>query len=208
MKTFGLLFIGALAMIFGVSISPAGGFLASLIYYLTILLGFLGLTMGTVGAIGLLARRLSDPELKRYSSPADYLNLILLFLFLGFGLLAWLFFDHGFDGARAYVYGLLTFGGQPAGYVGERTLLGWLTIFFSSVVLAYIPLTHMAHMFMKYFMYHEIRWEDAPNVKGGKIEAAVLRNLGFKPTWAAPHIGADGRKTWADIATTKPEEQK
>ncbi len=208
MKTFGLLFIGALAMIFGASISPEAGVWASLIYYLTILLGFLSLTMGTVGAIGLLARRLSDPELKGYSSPADFLNLILLLLFFGAGLLAWLFHDYSLDGARAYVYGLLTFGGKPAAPTGDRTVLGWLTIFWGSIVLAYIPLTHMAHMFMKYFMYHEIRWEDAPNIKGGKIEAAVLRNLGFKPTWAAPHIGADGRKTWADIAATTPKEKK
>jgi len=61
-------------------------------------------------------------------------------------------------------------------------------------------------MFMKYFMYHWVRWEDTPNLKGGRIEAAILKNLGFRPTWAAPHIGADGKKTWAEIASPGREE--
>ena len=73
---------------------------------------------------------------------------------------------------------------------------------------AYIPLTHMSHMFMKYFIYHSVRWDDRPNLKGGEIEAAVLENLGFKPTWASSHIGADGKKTWADIASPGPKEGK
>ncbi len=204
----GLLLIGALAMVFGAPVSPEGGVLAAAVYYLTLLLGVSGLALGTVGVIGLLARRLRDPELKAYSSPADYINLILLLLFLGAGLFAWLLNDQAFDGARAYFYGLLTFGGKPAGYAGDRTILGWGTIVLSSAVLAYIPMTHMAHMFMKYFMYHEVRWEDAPNVKGSQIEAAVLKNLGFRPTWAAPHVGADGNQTWAEIATPVPKEKK
>jgi nitrate reductase gamma subunit len=73
---------------------------------------------------------------------------------------------------------------------------------------AYIPLTHLSHMFMKYFIYHKVRWEDAPNLKGGAMEAAILKNLGFKPTWAAPHIGADGQKTWADLAAPQPKGKK
>jgi hypothetical protein len=56
-------------------------------------------------------------------------------------------------------------------------------------------------MFMKYFMYHSVRWEDEPNLKGSRVEAAILQNLGFKPTWAASHVGADGQKTWGKIAS-------
>jgi len=62
----------------------------------------------------------------------------------------------------------------------------------------------MAHMFMKYFMYHSVRWEDAPNLKGSGIEAEILKNLGLKPTWAASHVGADGKKTWAEVAALAP----
>ncbi len=208
LATMGLLFLGALSMILGAKILPEGGFWGALIYYLTILFGFLGLTMGTVGAFGLLARRLNDPELHGYSSIADYINLVFLLCFLVVALLTWLFHDHAFEGARSYVYSLLTFGGTPHTSPGVRSSLGWLTIILGSSVLAYIPFTHMAHMFMKYFMYHKIRWDDAPNVRGSEIEAAVLQNLGFRPTWVAPHVGADGQKTWAEIAASIPEVKK
>jgi nitrate reductase gamma subunit len=206
--TFILLFIGAWSMIFGVQIAPGKGSIASLLYYLTILAGFLGLTLGTGGSAALLRRRLHEAELRNYSGVADYFNLIFFLIFFAVSLLAWLFYDHSFDGARAYVYSLLTYGGTPEGMAMNRTLLGHLSIILACLLLAYIPFTHMSHMFMKYFMYHSIRWEDRPNLKGSEIEAAVLKNLGFKPTWAASHIAADGRKTWADIATSGPKGAK
>ncbi|NWF53352.1 MAG: respiratory nitrate reductase subunit gamma [Syntrophaceae bacterium] len=206
--TLGLLALGAIFMILGFSISPGRGFWGSLIYYLTILLGFLGLTLGTAGTAALFRRRLRDPDLRNYSAFSDYLNLAFIFLFFHISLLAWLFHDHTFDGARAYIYSLLTFGEVPAGVTGKRTLLGSLSVVFSSLLIAYIPLTHMSHMFMKYFLYHAVKWEDRPNVTGSRIEAAVLENLGYKPTWAAPHIGADGTKSWAEIATSTPKEKK
>jgi len=208
LATLVLLFVGAVAMIFGAKITAGGSTLSSLIYYLTILVGFIGLTLGTVGGTGLIYRRVSDPALKNYSSFADYFNLAFLFLFFVSGLLTWLFHDHAFDGARTYIYSLLTFGGQPEGYTSSRSFLGKGTIVLASLVIAYIPMTHMSHMFMKYFLYHFVRWEDKPNFKGSRIEAMILKNLGFKPTWAAGHIGADGEKTWVDIATSGPTRNK
>lgn len=202
--TFGLILIGAIGMVAGVQIAPGNGGIPSFIYYLTILLGFLGLILGTIGSGGLLYRRFSDPELKKYSSTADYLNLVFILIFFVAALLAGLFMDDSFGGARSYVQSLLTYG-IPA--EGGRSLLGGLTIVLASLLAAYIPLTHMSHMFMKYFMYHNVRWEDEPNLKGSKVEAAILKNLGFKPTWAAPHIAGDGTKTWVDLATSGPEEE-
>ena len=195
-------------MIFGAQIAPGRGPVSSFIYYLTILAGFLGLTLGTAGSAALLRRRLKDPELRNYSGFADYLNLALFLIFFSVALVAWLFHDPAFDGARAYVYSLVTFGSSPAGMIVDRSFLGGLTIVLTSLLVAYIPLTHMFHMFMKYFIYHSVRWEDEPNLKGGKMEAAILRNLGFKPTWAAPHMKADGKKTWAEVATSGRKEGK
>ena len=206
--TLALLILGAFSMVLGFPIAPGRGILSSLVYYLTILLGFLGLTLGTVGTAALLRRRLKDPELRNYSSFSDYWNLAFILAFFLVGLLTWLFHDHAFDGARAYVYSLLTFGGIPAGMGGNRTFLGAMSIILGSLLIAYIPLTHMSHMFMKYFMYHSVRWEDTPNLKGSRIEASVLGNLGLKPTWAAPHIGADGKKTWGEIAASRPKENR
>jgi len=196
-----LLFIGAIFMVFGLQFAPVSTHHSSFLYYLTILVGFIGLISGTVGTAGLLWRRMTDPELKNYSSFADYLNLFLFLIFFSVSLLAWLFHDPAFNGARAYVYSLLLFGRIPEGMTSEGSFLGRLAVVLSSLLVAYIPFTHMSHMFMKYFMYHSVRWEDTPNLKGGKIEAAIWRNLGFRPTWAAAHIGADGKKTWKEIAT-------
>jgi nitrate reductase gamma subunit len=201
--TFGLILIGAIGMAAGVQISPGNGGISLFIYYLTILAGFVGLILGTIGSGGLLYRRFSDPELKKYSSTTDYFNLVFILFFFVAALLAWLFADPSFSGARSYVYSLLTFSGQAG-----VSSLGWLTIVLASLLAAYIPLTHMSHMFMKYFMYHSVRWEDEPNLKGSKVEAAILKNLGFKPTWAAPHIAGDGAKTWVDLATSGPKEKK
>jgi len=201
-----LLSLGALVLVFGGRIAPDAGFFPSVVYYLTLLTGFVGLVLGTLGVIGLVYRRFNDPNLRNYSSPLDYLNLFLFLLFLAVSLPAWIFFDPSLDGARGYIHSLFTFGGRPSGSAGGIGVLGGLSAFLSSFLLAYIPLTHMSHMFMKYFMYHSIRWEDAPNRRGSRIEAEILKNLGFKPTWVAPHIGADGKKTWADLAAPKEKE--
>jgi len=208
MGTLGLLILGALCLVLGLPVAPGQGLLGSLIYYLTILSGFLGLSLGTVGTAALFRRRLRDPELRNYSSFFDYWNLAFIFAFFLVGLLAWLFHDHAFDGARAYVYSLLTFGGIPAGMAGNRTFWGSLSIVLGSLLIAYIPLTHMSHMFMKYFLYHSVKWEDIPNLAGSRIEGEVLETLGLKPTWAAPHIGADWKQTWAQIAASAPKEKK
>jgi nitrate reductase gamma subunit len=206
--TYFLLLIGAILMCFGMPVSAGNGGVNSLIYYVTIIVGVSGMIGGVVGTAGLLCRRLTAPELKHYSSFADYFNLVFLFSFCGSALLAWLFHDLSLDGARAHVYGLLTFGGLPRGYILDRSFLGGLTIVLTSLVLAYIPLTHMSHMFMKYFLYHFVRWEDEPNLKGSGLEASILQNLGFRPTWGASHIGADGKKTWGEIASSKLKELK
>jgi nitrate reductase gamma subunit len=208
MGTLVLLVLGALSTILGVPVAPGKGAFPSLLYYLTILCGFLGLILGTGGTAALLRRRLKDPELANYSVLSDYFNLVFFLIFLAASLLAWLFHDHAFDGARAYIYSLLILGGSAGGAGEGHTFLGALSIVLGSLIIAYIPITHMSHMFMKYFLYHSVRWEDTPNLKGGKMEAAILQNLGFKPTWAAPHIGADGNKTWGEIATSGPKEKK
>jgi nitrate reductase gamma subunit len=202
LATVALLIAGAGTLMGGGQVAAGETLLSSLIYYLTILTGFLGLTLGAVGSAGLIYRRASDPGLRNYSSGSDYFNLAFFFLFFVCGLLAGLLHDPGLDGARAYIYSLLTLGGQPAGYMSARSFLGGGVIVLASTAIAYIPMTHMAHSFMKYFMYHGVRWEDRPNLRGSKVEEAVMKNLGFKPTWSAPHIGADGERTWADLAAS------
>ena len=63
----------------------------------------------------------------------------------------------------------------------------------------------MTHFFTKYFTYHSVRWEDSPNVSGGKMSKEIEKLLNQPVSWAAPHIGADGHKNWIALATTMPK---
>jgi hypothetical protein len=62
----------------------------------------------------------------------------------------------------------------------------------------------MMHFFAKYFTYHEVRWEDNPNFKGGKLENKIKEALNFGVDWDAPHTRTG--KTWGEIATKLPPE--
>ncbi len=68
-------------------------------------------------------------------------------------------------------------------------------------------MTHMSHFIAKYFTYHSVRWDDAPNRRRGRLEAQVAEYLTYRPTWAAAHMGADGKKTWAQVASTNPAQE-
>jgi hypothetical protein len=60
----------------------------------------------------------------------------------------------------------------------------------------------MTHFFAKYFTYHSVRWEDTPNLPETKLQKKIDKQLAYIVTWAAPHVSADGKKTWVDIATS------
>jgi len=83
--------------------------------------------------------------------------------------------------------------------VGSRAVSLEFALF--SLLMAYVPLTHMSHFVAKYFFYHKIRWEDEPNLDNPAMEAKINEALGFPVSWAAPHIKGDGKKTWADVVT-------
>ena len=206
--TFVLLLAHAGFTLWGAAVFAAGTALRTLLDGLIAVTGWSGLILGTIGSLGLLYRRWTDPELKRYSSPVDYCNLLLILIFFLSGLINGLSGDPFLQGAKAYTLGLVT-GGHPLNvHMPGQSISGVVAILTASFLVAYIPLTHMSHMFMKYFLYHNVKWDDAPNLRGGEIEAAVRKNLNLKPTWGAKHVGADGQKTWLDIASSTPKEEK
>jgi hypothetical protein len=113
------------------------------------------------------------------------------------GLAVWLTLDPGFDLCRALVRDLLTFRvSSPTGAV----LLDW-TVLAAALLLAYIPLTHMSHFFVKWFTWHQLRWDDSANVRGGRIEVMIQQALAYPVSWSAEHIAGEGKKTWAQVAT-------
>ena len=206
--TFGLMVLHALVILWGGNTVPAGGAIRTLLHGFIVFTGWTGLVLGGIGSVGTFCRRLADPELREYSSFADYFNILFILIFFLFAFFVCLFGDPLLEGAKAYVFGLLTGGGSLNAYVPGQSFCGGVAIVLASLLVAYVPMTHMSHMFMKYFLYHNVKWDDAPNLRGGKIEAAIQKNLELKPTWQAKHVEADGRKSWRDISSLPPKETK
>jgi nitrate reductase gamma subunit len=203
----GLLLIGGIAGAAGADLTPAAGLFGAAIYHLTYVFGYLGLILALIGALALLARRTFNIDYREYTSPGDYFNLLFFVAAAGVALLHHLVADPSFVWLRLFFERLVTFdlalegaalGPQP-GLMAAEIILG-------ALLLAYIPLTHMSHFFTKWFMYHDIRWGDEPNLRGGKMEKKIHEALNYPVSWSASHIRGDGKKTWAQVATEGVEE--
>lgn len=172
-------------------------FITGFIYLLN-LVGFLGVFLG---ALALIQRRLSDAGLRKFSANEHFFNLGLFAIWAGFGLYLTVFSNLTVL-SLAFFRGLMTFQFYPVGWSYSLYLL------ISFFIIVYIPSTFLAHFFMKFFTWHDIRWGDTPNMPGSKIEAKLLINLSKPVSWSAPHIQGDGKKTWAEVATTNPAKDK
>jgi nitrate reductase gamma subunit len=195
--TAGLLFLGAAAAFLAPTFlaGTAGSALQSL-YAIT---GTTGLILSLVGALSLLQRRLSDEKLKTYTTPGDIFNLLFFIVSLGVLSAGILSKPSSAPDMLTLTKGLLSFDGNI-----DIPLVTAAGLLLSGILVAYIPMTHMSHFIAKYFTYHAVRWDDAANRRGGEIEAKIAEYLAYRPKWAAAHVGADGNKTWAEIATTSP----
>jgi nitrate reductase gamma subunit len=165
--------------------------------YVMPVIGGAGLVLGILGAIGLFLRR-RGRELRDYTAPADLFNLVFFIIAFGVALATFIGFDRDFSMVGAFVTNLVTFNLAPVAD-GTGGLLLALSVILLAVLVAYIPTTHMSHFIGKYFAYHSIRWQDEPNLPGGKEEKTIEELLSRPVTWSAPHIGADGKKSWLDV---------
>ncbi|MFC2170531.1 respiratory nitrate reductase subunit gamma [Calditrichota bacterium] len=153
-----------------------------------------GFVLGSVGAIVMFIRRISDQKLRMYNSGSHFFNLLHLGAINITGIL-WMFADGGFVEQQAGLFaGILTFSTPLAIPLAGLFHIGFVLLFF-----VYLPFTHMTHFFTKYFTYHDVRWEDQPNRPGGKLEKKIISAVNQPVSWAAPHIKADGKKTWVDL---------
>ena len=184
-------------------VGAGGGGFANFIPNLFPIFGTVGYIAGTIGALGMLVIRTTDPGLKKYSTFAIYFNLVFLLAIFVTGALNIYTNPNVYAEMAGFFSGLL--GGGFVGVSGLTALhLIWAVLF-----VLYLPFTHMTHFFTKWFTYHSVRWNDEPNIRGGKLEKQIIDNLQFKPTWSAKHIGADGHKNWAEVATSEvPEDEK
>jgi nitrate reductase gamma subunit len=172
------------------------GWLGTTLYYLMIITGWAGLCLGILGAIGLLQRRLTDPALKDFTAPADIFNLVFFIVAFGSALLTAIIVDPDFAIVSGFVTGLVSFK-----MTALPSILPLVSVVLLSLLVVYIPMTHMSHFVGKYFAYHSIRWNDTPNLPGGPEEAKIAQVLNQKVTWAADHIKGEGKKSWGDLAT-------
>jgi nitrate reductase gamma subunit len=202
-----LLLAGGVTLVAGGSVAPDAGWWGRTVYVLTPIVGYTGLGLALIGSAALLIRRAVDLDYREYTKKADYFNLAFFVATLALALLAHTVGDPQFAGLRGYFARLVTvdFTGSAG---GSLTGLGVAEVVAGGLLLAYIPLTHMSHFFTKWFMYHDIRWSDEPNLPGGKIERQVQAALHYPVSWAAPHIGGDGHKTWLDVAASGVGEKK
>ncbi len=198
-----LLLVGAIAQAVGVEVSAAGGAFGSAIYHLTYVVGWGGLVLGLLGSVALTARRAFNADYREYTKNVDFFNLVFFIGTFVVAIAAHASGDPYFVELRGYFHNLMTFN---FAFSGGPLLAAEIVL--ASLLVAYIPLTHMSHFFTKWFMYHDIRWSDEPSFKGGKIEEQIGKNLQYPVSWAAPHIRGDGKKNWVDVATSGVEEDK
>lgn len=165
-------------------------------------IGRVGEILVLVGALTLLIRRLTDSTLRNYTKPADIFN--LLFFLVTFAFLAAGSLIHFVKTASMaeIASGILCF--DRSINIGAVLATG---LILASVLAAWIPFTHMAHFIAKYFTWHSVRWDDRRMQPGSYIENKVATYMNYHPTWAALHLGANGKKSWAELAVADPSKE-
>jgi len=186
-----LLAAGALVDLAG---APLGDGAARAVNAACDLLGAGGVLLGTGGALALIHARLTDPKLATYSAPADYFNLALfagVLPLVGLGFLL--------EPAPALLVAARVARLDTAAPLHPVLAAG---LALAALTAAYVPLTHMSHFVGKWFTYHNVRWDDGPT--GERVRAKMAEYLTYRPTWSAPHVQADGTKTWREVVAANP----
>jgi nitrate reductase gamma subunit len=186
-----LCFFAALAMVSGIPVDAESlGIFGLLLYYLILATGVVSFISGAFGSVGLMVLRLSDPNLRAYAAPLNYVSYIFTLAVFVSGLAAWIFVDPTFSEYRQFWKGLVTLQFVPIEAAGA------LHIVLFNLFLIYLPFTRSLHYVTRFFAFFLIRWDDRPNIRGGELEKKLQRLMEQKVTWSAPHIKAG--ESWAD----------
>ncbi len=198
---FVLLVIGAITMVADISVSGQSvNTWGEIVYYLTLVVGVAALALGTVGALGLLIRKLVDKAMSPYTRRIEYFNIALVLAVFVTGLVSWAAADSTFTVAREYVRSLFSF--------KEIASVEWIIgahIALLALFLAYMPFTNIMHFFAKFFTFHMVRWDDAPHLRGTEVERKLKSVLGKRMSWSAGHI--QGIERWCDVGIDDIEPQ-
>lgn len=177
-----LLITGALTDLAGASVNAHQTLWTAFLYYLTIFTGLVGFVITTAGAALLLLRRILDPVLKKYTTPQEYFNLVLLLAALLSGIIVWSP-DLTFETARQVTADVMTLSVVP----NTALVIHFILL---EVTFIYIPLSKMSHYVGKYFSFHKVLWENEPNLNGSEMENKIKNALENKvyTLWSAPHM--------------------
>jgi nitrate reductase gamma subunit len=150
-------------------------------------------TIGAIGSLGLLTTRVFNSRLKGFTTRATVFNLCLLAAIFGTGLIALI--NPG-RGLLAALVDAVNWRHATGPYPAANCHLVLVALF-----LVYFPFTHMTHMYMKYFTWHGVRWDDAPARCGRGIRKHIADNLARRVSWQAPHIQGASEQSWASVAS-------
>lgn len=151
------------------------------------------------GALRLLVLRSIDPGLRRYSAPTDRLNLAA-FATLGALTAIIAATDGGMNEVVRSVRLLLAWRAPAAAPLLAAQML------LSGLILAYLPFTRMVHFFAKYFLYHDVRWDDRPVTPGSAMEKRLRAALDYGVSWSADHVGPG--RSWGEVAASNPPDRR
>jgi nitrate reductase gamma subunit len=154
---------------------------------------------GLVGAVGLIATRSLHPRVRAFTTRGAVFNLALLGALLATAI------------PRAAEGGLP---GLIANLVrnpwnisaSQYSSMAIAHICLVAFFLVYFPFTHMTHAYMKYFMWHGIRWDDQSAIFDPRSIKSLSSNVARTATWAAPHIAASGPRPWAEVVASNTGE--
>lgn len=146
-------------------------------------IAYLAYILGVIGSAGLIIKRLSNKDLKLYTSGIDYLNLLFLFILFGTGLLMMNVEDPVYE-SLSYVGGILRFD-LSIFEISTMTVVHFLLF---KLFLIYIPFSRFFHGPVKFFTFHKILWNDEFQKKDSSQERKISQQLNYKVRWAGPHI--------------------
>ena len=158
-------------------------------------------TVGGIGSLGLLATRILSSRLKGFTTRAAIFNLCLLAAIFGTGTIALFNPNRGLLAALVNAVDWH----HATGVYSAATYCHFVLVAF---FLAYFPFTHMTHMYMKYFTWHGVRWDDLPAHFDEGGPEALAKNLVRHVSWQAPHIEGGPKQSWANVASSSGQQEK
>ena len=148
--------------------------------------------LGLAGAIGLVVMRGLHPRLRAFTTRLGIFDLSLLGSIFATGMMS---LNAGATGFVHMVRNLLEF---PV-FLGRSPVVWHVHLILVACFLAYFPFTHMTHAYMKYFTWHDVRWDDSPSSRNPRAAIALAANLQRKSSWAAPHIASGNTVAWSEV---------